>query len=218
MAPSVLYTLLVVVVNVARGLRLDAGVSVGLELYTVAPQHQDALVEAVAAGAQRWATRPQFRAAAVHRSLDGVRVFAYSQWDPAFDHRRLVPELPEFFVPESHSLVVTKSASRDDGVDLTVDDKKLTHLAEFRMPSEKQPAMIEKTSAALDEAMAASPGLLSATFHRSLDGTRIFNLGQWTSKDAFEELEKQPGFSKKDPYWAGLARNEFHLYDLVAVL
>ena len=35
------------------------------------------------------------------------------------------------------------------------------------------------------------PGLISATFHRSLDGTRIINYGQWTREQAIAELAKK---------------------------
>lgn len=59
------------------------------------------------------------------------------------------------------------------------------------------------------------PGLLSANFHRSLDGTRVINYGHWENAAAIEELQKQPGFGKAKPYWDGLAENEFHLYETV---
>jgi len=73
--------------------------------------------------------------------------------------------------------------------------------------------MIKRISEALDNAMKITNSqLISATFHRSFDGTGMFNYGQWTSIEAFEYLESQPGFSKEQPNWAGLARNEFHLY------
>jgi len=35
------------------------------------------------------------------------------------------------------------------------------------------------------------PGLISATFHRSLDGTRIINYGQWMDRQAIAELAKK---------------------------
>jgi len=54
----------------------------------------------------------------------------------------------------------------------------------------------------------------SATFIEVSDGTRMFNYGQWESKEAFEAILKQPGFNP-EPYWEGLARNEFHLYNVV---
>jgi heme-degrading monooxygenase HmoA len=49
---------------------------------------------------------------------------------------------------------------------------------------------VKRTTTELDRAMNNSPGLISASFHRSLDGTRMFNYGQWESKEAFEAILK----------------------------
>jgi quinol monooxygenase YgiN len=163
-----------------------------------------------------WVDNPYFLSANVHRSLDGVRVFTYSQWNPKFDHRSLPrpTALSEFFPPDSLLLEVTASRSLSAEVEIAEGDL-VTHLAEFRMMPVNQPEMIRRTSAELERAMSNSPGLLSATFHRSLDGTRMFNYGQWESKEAFEAILRQPGFNPEQPYWEGLARNEFHLYNVV---
>lgn len=59
------------------------------------------------------------------------------------------------------------------------------------------------------------PGLISANFHRSQDGTCVINYGQWRDQAAIEELQKQPGFGSQSPYWEGIADNEFHLYEVV---
>lgn len=194
--------------------KVSTTVSVGLDLYTVAPDHSKALVSALEDQAKLWQWHPNFRSCAIHESLDRRRVFAYSQWEPKFDHRKLAQPLDEFFAPESCVLEVTASAG--DPVPITKNGA-LTHLAEFRMLPSNQPAMIELTTEALGDAI-GTDGLIAATFHRSLDGTRMFNYGQWTNQDAFEALSKKPGFSKEAPYWAGLAKNEFFLYDVVAVV
>lgn len=191
--------------------------SAGLDLYTVAERHQSALIDAIVQEQiKSWLDHPYFVSASVHRSLDGVRVFTYSQWRPKFDHRSLPrPSVfSEFFPPDSLLLEVTASRSLSAEVEIVVGDR-ITHLAEFRMTSTHQPEMIKRTSAELERAMRNSLGLLSATFHRSLDGTRMFNYGQWESKEAFEAILKQPGFNPEQPYWKGLARNEFHLYNVV---
>ena len=60
-----------------------------------------------------------------------------------------------------------------------------------------------------------NPGLLSANFHRSLDGTCTANYGQWRSLEDFEELLQQPKYKPLNEYWQGLAENEFHLYEVV---
>jgi len=188
----------------------------GLDLYTVAERHQSALIEAVTQQIKFWVDNPYFLSASVHRSLDGVRVFTYSQWHPKFDHRSLPHPavLSEFFPPDSLLLEVTASRSVAAEVEIA-EGERITHLAEFRMMPVNQPEMVRRTSIELERAMSNSPGLLSATFHRSLDGTRMFNYGQWESKEAFEAILKQPGFNPEQPYWQGLARNEFHLYNVV---
>lgn len=193
-------------------------VSVGLDLYTVADRHQADLVEAIAEQIQSWSVNPYFRSASVHCSLDSVRVFTYSQWQPKFDHRSLnrLEQFAEFFPPDALQLEVTASRSTATEVEIKVGTT-VTHLAEFRMLPANQPEMVKRTTEELDRAM-SSPGLISATFHRSLDGTRMFNYGQWKSQAAFEAILKQPGFNPDEPYWQGLARNEFHLYQVAHVV
>ena len=61
-------------------------------------------------------------------------------------------------------------------------------------------------------------GLVSATFHRSLDGEKVINYGHWENLEAITELVKKPGFSKTAPYWEGIAENEYHLYEVVDVV
>lgn len=190
---------------------------VGLDLFTVAERHQTGLVEAIIQEQiPTWITNPYFVSASVHRSLDGVRVFTYSQWSPQLDYRSLpYPTVfSEFFPPDSRLLDVVVSRPNSTEVEIMTGDR-ITHLAEFRMIPTNQPEMIQRASAEIDRAMNHSPGLISATFHRSLDGTRLFNYGQWQSQEAFETILKQPGFNPEKPYWDGLARNEFHLYHVV---
>ncbi|KST68959.1 antibiotic biosynthesis monooxygenase family protein [Mastigocoleus testarum] len=194
-------------------------VTVGLDLFAVAQKHQTALIKAIVEEQiPSWTSNPCFQSASVHQSLDGVRVFTYSQWNPKFDHRSLprTKVFNEFFPPDSLLLEVTASRSISAEVEI-VSGEQVTHLAEFRMMPDNQPEMVKRTSSELERAMSSSPGLLSATFHRSLDGNRMFNYGQWESKEAFEAILKQPGFNPDKPYWEGLARNEFHLYNVVHV-
>lgn len=193
---------------------------VGLDLYTVAERHQSDLIEVIVQEQiKSWQSNPYFLSASVHQSLDGVRVFTYSQWQPTFDHRSLPRSIvfDEFFPPDTLQLEVSASRSVSAEVEIVVGDR-ITHLAEFRMMPSNQPEMVKRTTAELDQAINNSPGLVSATFHRSLDGTRMFNYGQWESREAFEVILKQPGFNPDQPYWEGLARNEFHLYNVVHVV
>ena len=197
-------------------------VSAALDLFTVAPVHQQALVDAlVSEQVAAWRGLPQFVSAGVHRSRDGVRVFTYSQWRPRFDPRGLPQpaSLAEFFPADRCVLEVFASRSRGDKpITITAGGGTVTHLAEFRLRPAQQPHLVELSSGEVGRSLDAAPGLLSATFHRSLDGTRVFNYGQWESEEAFQVILKQPGFNpNQGSYWDGIARNEFHLYDVVHV-
>ncbi|MDJ0690968.1 MAG: antibiotic biosynthesis monooxygenase [Xenococcaceae cyanobacterium MO_188.B32] len=101
-----------------------------------------------------------------------------------------------------------------EGTPKIVKDGYIAHFAEFRMQPANQPRMIELAKENLVKAMKL-PGLISATFHRSLDGTRVINYGQWQDTETIENLKKQPGFGKESPYWEGIAENEHHLYEVV---
>lgn len=87
---------------------------VGLDLYTVAERHQSGLIEAIAQEQiKSWKSNPYFLSASVHQSLDEVRVFTYSQWQPKFDHRSLLRPIvfSEFFPPDALQLEVSASRS-----------------------------------------------------------------------------------------------------------
>lgn len=77
------------------------------------------------------------------------------------------------------------------------------------MSSENQPHTVELAKEHVKSAMQQS-GLISATFHRSLDGTKVINYGQRADEKAIAELTKQPGFGKDKPYWDSIAENEYH--------
>lgn len=137
----------------------------------------------------------------------------YSQWLSPFNHTKLpIPgALQEFFPADSHSLEVFASRPLDQAVEIAV-GKTVTHLAEFRMLPTHQMKMIDLASAEIEHAGVGSHGLISATFHRSTDGTRVFNYGKWESEEAFRAILSKKGFNPDEPYWAGIAKNEFHLY------
>lgn len=82
------------------------------------------------------------------------------------------------------------------------------------MPPENQPRMVALAKEHVGPAMSLL-GLVSANFHRSLDGERVINYGQWEDKEAIYKLTQRPGFGKEDGYWTGLAENEFHLYEVL---
>ena len=203
-------------------LDLDNNLSTVIIIFTVKPEQQQELTDAIKEFLETVKTQPGFVSANLHKSIDGVKVVNYAQWSSmgafeAFRNNREVQakaaKLFEFDLPDSHVYEIVTSESKVGTPEIKAGEY-IVHFAEFAMSAENQPKMVELAKEHIKPAM-EQPGLISATFHRSLDGLRVINYGQWANKEAIEELVKQPGFSKDKPYWEGLADNEYHLYEVV---
>lgn len=191
-------------------------------IFSVAPSQQQELLDAITAFLQVVKQQPGFVSASLHKSTDGLKVANYAQWRSQEDYDAFInnaevqaqsQSVQAFGPPDLHIYEVVASETKIGPPKITAGGH-LAHFAEFRMQPENQPRMVDLAKEHVVPAM-NQPGLLSANFHRSLDGTRVINYGQWENAEAIEELRKQPGFGSDKPYWDGLAENEFHLYEVV---
>ena len=205
-------------------LSIDNSLTTVIIIFTVKPEQQQELIEVIKEFLETVQTLPGFVSASLHKSIDGVKVVNYAQWSSMDDFESFInnqevkakaSKLFEFDSPDSHVYEIVTSESKV-GTPQIKEGEYIVHVAEFDMQPENQPKMVELAKEHVKPAM-EQPGLISATFHRSLDGTRVINYGQWANKEAIEELKKQPGFSKDKPYWEGLADNEYHLYEVVHI-
>lgn len=192
-------------------------------LFKVKEEQQAAVVETVKQLFAIAKRQSGFVSANLHRSIDGLKVANYAQWEneTALEQFRQLPDV-QSLVPQLHELVeemdshiyeIVASESKV-GVPKIKVGEYFVHFAEFRMPAENQPRMVELAKEHVGPAMSLE-GLLSANFHRSLDGERVINYGQWENEEAITALTQRPGFGKEDGYWTGLAENEFHLYEVI---
>ena len=203
-------------------LSIDNSLTTVIIIFTVKPEQQQELINTIKEFLETVKTLPGFVSASLHKSIDGVKIVNYAQWSSRDDFESFInnqevkakaSKLFEFDSPDSHVYEIVTSESKV-GTPEIKEGEYIVHVAEFRMQPENQPKMVELAKEHVKPAMEQA-GLISATFHRSLDGTRVINYGQWANKEAIEELKKQPGFSKDKPYWEGLADNEYHLYEVV---
>ena len=206
-------------------LSLDNSLATVIIIFTVKPKQQDDLLNTIAEFLETVKTQPGFISANLHKSTDGVKVVNYAQWSSieafkTFSQNQEVQakaaKLYEFGKPDVHVYEIVASESKV-GTPEIKEGEYIAHFAEFSMQPDNQPKMVELAKEHLSPAMEQS-GLISATFHRSLDGTRVINYGQWSDENAIAELVKKPGFSKEKPYWDGIADNEYHLYKVVRVV
>ena len=70
--------------------------------------------------------------------------------------------------------------------------KLMTLVNVFTVSPDKQGELADLLVRATDETMRHLPGFISATIHRSVDGTKVINYAQWRSQADFEALKKNP--------------------------
>lgn len=203
-------------------LSLDNSLTTVIIIFTVKPEQQQKLIDTIKEFLATVEVQSGFVSANLHKSFDGLKVANYAQWKSmkafeAFRNNKQIQakaaKLFEFDTPDSHVYEIVASESKVGTPEIKPAEY-IVHFAEFSMQPANQPKMVELAKEHIKPAM-AQPGLVSATFHRSLDGTRVINYGQWSDAKAIEELVKKPGFSKDKPYWEGIANNEYHLYEVV---
>lgn len=191
-------------------------------IFAVEPEQQQELINAIAEFLET-AVKYQsgFVSSSIHKSLDGVRVMNYAQWQSQEDYQAFInnsevqsqgAKLSNFHLLDSHVYEVVISVP--DDATLKIAKGGLIHLAEFKVQLENQQRLVELEREYVGIGL-QHPDLISANFHRSLDGTRTVNYGQWRSLDNFEELLKDPKYKPLSEYWQGLAENQFHLYKVV---
>lgn len=194
-------------------------------IFSVEPERQQELIDTIVEFLETAVKHlPGFVSSSIHKSLDGVRVMNYAQWKSQEDYEAFInnskvqsqgAKLSEFSKPDSHVYEVVISKPED--ATLKISKGGLIHLAEFRVKPENQQRLVELEREYVEIAM-DNPDLISANFHRSLDGMRTVNYGQWRSLDNFGALLKEPKYAPLSEYWRGLAENEFHLYEVVFTL
>lgn len=191
-------------------------------IFSIEPEQQQLLLDTILEFLSVVQHQSGFVSASLHKSIDRKKIVNYAQWRSLEDYNAFTqnPELKRRasqlldFNPDSHIYEIVISQSKIGIPRITKGG--LTHIAEFRVKPENQQHLVELERKYIDIAM-EHPDLLSTTFHRSLDGTRTINYGQWRSLDKFDLLLHEPKYEPVREYWKELAENEFHLYEVVHV-
>ncbi|ADB48821.1 antibiotic biosynthesis monooxygenase family protein [Conexibacter woesei] len=69
----------------------------------------------------------------------------------------------------------------------------------------------------IDRVAVGRPGFISASIHRSTDGTRVFNYLQWETPEHLAHMQRSPEFSQVARQLAGLIQFEPHQCEVVHV-
>ena len=93
---------------------------------------------------------------------------------------------------------------------------KLTTLVNiFTVDPGKQQQLVDTLVEATERTMKRMPGFVSASIHKSYDGTKVINYAQWKSREDFEAMARNPEAVPHMKAAASLARFEPILCDVV---
>jgi quinol monooxygenase YgiN len=205
---------------------INNDVATAIALYFSTSKNQQEIIDILIASVETLKQQSGFISFSIHKSQDGLRVATYEQWHNQADYEAFLNSAAgkalsakiSAFPAESHlfEIVTSQSISANHVPPKIITGGFITHFAEFRTTPENQPRLVELEKEYIVKAFENNTGLVSANFHRSLDGLMTINYGQWISQEAFNDILRSPGFeSTGSGYWVGLAENEFHLYDVV---
>ena len=72
------------------------------------------------------------------------------------------------------------------------DNDVITLINVFTVQPEHQQRLVDVLVEATEAVMKHQPGFVSASIHKSLDGTRVANYAQWKSPEAFNAMLESP--------------------------
>jgi quinol monooxygenase YgiN len=92
-----------------------------------------------------------------------------------------------------------------------------TFINTFRCAPSNQDEIVQINVDIVDHVASRSPGFISATVHRSTDGTRVFNYLQWESAEHLAAMQRSPEFQAIARRFAGLIEFEPHECEVVHI-
>jgi heme-degrading monooxygenase HmoA len=90
---------------------------------------------------------------------------------------------------------------------ITKNGHEVTLINVFTVEPARQEALIEILTRATETTMRHLPGFISASIHRSLDGTKVANYAQWRSIEDFQAMQKNPDAEPHMQEAAALAKS-----------
>ena len=85
----------------------------------------------------------------------------------------------------------------------------------FTVSPENQQKLVDMLVEATEKTMRHIPGFVSASIHKSADGTRVANYAQWRSTEDFQAMLKDPRAAEHMKPIRELATNDANLYEVV---
>ncbi len=96
-------------------------------------------------------------------------------------------------------------------------DNLYTLINVFTVEPEHQQQLIDTLVETTEQWVKHLPGFVSASFHKSVDGTRVVNYAQWKDKAAFELMLQSAEVRTRMGLAQQIGQADGHFYTVVAV-
>ena len=85
----------------------------------------------------------------------------------------------------------------------------------FNVDPTRQDDLLDLLARATETSVRHAPGFISATLHRSLDGTKVTMYAQWQSREAYQALREDPAVLAHFERALAMAKFEPGMYEVV---
>src|SRR6266478_3145253 len=100
-------------------------------------------------------------------------------------------------------------------MNITKERKLITFINVFNVDPEKQQQLVNLLIQATESSVRQVPGFISATLHRSLDGTKVTMYAQWRGIEDYQRMRSNPTTSPYLEQALAIARFEPGMYEVV---
>jgi hypothetical protein len=88
----------------------------------------------------------------------------------------------------------------------------------FTVAPDKQQQLVDTLIETTERVIKRIPGFVSASFHKSLDGTRVVNYAQWKNREAFERVMQNAEARKRMVLAQQIGQADGRFYTVSAVV
>jgi heme-degrading monooxygenase HmoA len=88
--------------------------------------------------------------------------------------------------------MITQRDATATSTTIRAGERLMTLINVFTVEPARQQELVDLLIDATENRMRDLPGFISANIHQSVDGTQVVNYAQWSSRDAFEAIGKDP--------------------------
>jgi Antibiotic biosynthesis monooxygenase len=110
-----------------------------------------------------------------------------------------------------------KKKGKKSMISISPENDYYTLINVFTVSSEKQQDLVDSLVDTLNSGFKDLPGFVSASVHKSFDGTKVVNYAQWKNKETFDAMMSNPKVTSRRDLSASIGQTDPHFYTVAFV-